>query len=215
MTRLFKTTPASVARRFTNLAVHRRLTHPCNEPDLKPLLARSYGHAQGTGVIGPGAQRLLRTMLVNALTPSTERCDVVVTRFYLERLLGAESARLSPRFAPTLGVTETFEDAIEHLERRPSYGTTNGRFNQRPVLWLATPGADADVVTQALENRSAIDLIALFNGPWPYGPTQFIDHDGPRRLPEHTMRLLTRDQAVAKLHCLSPSLRRAPSERMR
>ncbi|MFG2245764.1 hypothetical protein [Spirillospora sp. NPDC048823] len=177
---------------------------PHNEPSRDPFLARAFSHPMGAGVIGPGAQRLLRTVLVDTLTRSTAHCDVVIVRPDLERLLGAASSRLLSRLTSGLHITDTLEDAIEHLESRPPRIDAAGRVEQSPVLWLATPGADADVVHQTLEAQPPGELIALFNGPWPYGPTHFIDIDGPRRLPDG-LTLLTRDQAITTLGVLRES----------
>lgn len=202
MNRLRKATHSPLARRLTSLTVQRRNARSCGKPASEPILARAFSHPQGAGVIGPGAQRLLRTMLVDGLTGSADRCEVVIARADLERLLGAASSRLPSRFASVLHVPDTLEDAIEHLECRAPGIIAAVPEEQVPVLWLATPGADADVVHQTLESQSAIDLVTLFNGPWPYGPTHFIDTDGPRRPPDRDLHLLTRDQAIAELCAL-------------
>lgn len=199
MIRLRNATHTPLARRLTSLAIQRRTRGTCCP---KPFLARAFSHPQGAGVIGPGAQRLLRTVLVDALTRSTEGSSVVIARPDLERLLGTATSWLLASFTSVLHFTDTLEDTIEHLESRPQSITTAGPMEQRPILWLATPGADSDVVHQTLENQPSTDLITLFHGPWPYGPTHFIDHDGPRRLPDHHLQLLTRDQAVARLQAL-------------
>ncbi|TDC91987.1 hypothetical protein [Actinomadura sp. 7K507] len=201
MNRLRRATHAHLARRLTSLTVQRRNPRR-GKPVPEPVLARAFSHPQGAGVIGPGAQRLLRSVLVDALTARTQRCEVVIARDDLERLLGAASSRLPSRFASVLHVTGTLEDAIEHLESRPRHISATGPEKQFPILWLATPGADADVVHQTLESQPATDLVTLFNGPWPYGPTHFIDTDGPRRPPAHDLHLLTRDQAIVRLRAL-------------
>lgn len=206
MNRLRNATHAPLVRRLTSITIKRRNVRECRRPVPEPFLARAFSHPQGAGVIGPGAQRLLRSVLVDALTGGTSGCDVVIARTDLERLLGAASVGLSSRFASVLHITGTLEEAIEHLESRPPRTATAGPEEQAPVLWLATPGVDADVVHQSLEGQRATDLITLFNGPWPYGPTHFIDTDGPRRPPDHDLPLLTRDQAIAKLRAFgSPS----------
>ena len=193
-------------RRLADLAGQRRSMRPRGAPFRAPSLARAFTHAQGAGVIGPGAQRLLRTVLVDTLTRNNAQCDVIATQPDLERLLGAASSRLPPRFASALHVTDTLEDAIEYLESKPQSSAAAGSAKQKTILWLATPGADADVVHQTLEAQPVADLIALFNGPWPYGPTHYIDIDGPRRLPDHNLTLLTRDQAITRLYALAPPL---------
>lgn len=186
-----------------------RLTTPglnqcaCGGSAPDPFLARAFSHPQGAGVIGPGAQRLLRTALVDALARGAEGCDVVIARPDLERLLGATFLQVPLHLAPVVHITDTLEDAIEHLESRASATTAAGMVEQPPVLWLATPGDDADVVHQTLEGQPSTEIIALFNGPWPYGPTHFVTPDGPQHPPCHNLDLLTRDQAVASLRTLS------------
>lgn len=202
MNRLRKATHAPLARRLASLTVPRRNAHERGRHGAAFFLACAFSHPLGAGVIGPGAQRLLRTVLVDALTRTTEGCALVIARPDLERLLGTASSPLSSRFASVLHVTDTLEDAIEHLENRPPRITAAGLAELMPSLWLATPGPDADVVHQTLENQPAANLITLFNGPWPYGPTHFIDLDGPRRPPDHRLHMLTRDQAIAKLQAL-------------
>lgn len=202
MNRLRKATHTPLARRLTGLTIKRRSPHGCRKPVPEPVLARAFSHPQGAGVIGPGAQRLLRSALVDALTRSTNGCDVIIARSDLVRLLGTAAIDLASRFASVLHVTGTLEEAIEHLESRlPSIAATEPE-DQSPVLWLATPGVDADVVHQVMDSQLAADLIALFNGPWPYGPTHFIDTDGPRRPPTHDLQLLSRDKAIAKLRAV-------------
>lgn len=202
MNRLRKATHTPLARRLTRLTIKRRSPRECRKPGSEPVLARAFSHPQGAGVTGPGAQRLLRSALVDALTRSTNGCGVIIARSDLVRLLGTASVDLASRFASVLHVTGTLEEAIEHLESRlPSIAAAESE-DQSPVLWLATPGVDADVVHQTLESQFPADLIALFNGPWPYGPTHFIDNDGPRRPPTHDLQLLSRDKAIAKLRAV-------------
>ncbi|NDU73818.1 hypothetical protein GWI34_14395 [Actinomadura sp. DSM 109109] len=157
-------------------------------------------------------------MLVDALARRAEGRDVVIARPDLERLLGAASHQISLRLAPVVHITDTLEDAIEHLENRASAGTASGVAKQTPVLWLATPGNDADVVHQTLEGQRSPDLIALFNGPWPFGPTHFVTNDGLQHPPCHNLDLLTRDQTIARLRTLSwadsgPDDQELPGER--
>ncbi|MFA1546164.1 hypothetical protein [Actinomadura chokoriensis] len=137
-------------------------------------------------------------MLVDTLARGAEGCDVVIARPDVERLFGAASSQL-PSYAAALHITDTLEDAIEHLEDRALRTAAAGLVEQLPVLWLAAPGDDADVVHQTLEGQASTELITLFNGPWPYGPTHFVSTDGPQHPPCHNLELLTRDQAIARL----------------
>ena len=123
----------------------------------EPFLARAFSHPQGAGVIGPGAQRLLRTLLVGTLSHSAKGCNVVTT-------WNACSAPRPPGWphasAPSCTSPAPPEEAIEHLESRPPRISATGRVEQIPILWLATPGPDADVVHQTLETQAS-------NGPHP------------------------------------------------
>lgn len=189
------TSISAVRRLITRRAIARgRRTRP-PQP-----LAQSFMHPGGAGIIGPGAERLLRTVLVDALTNGAERLEVVIALPDLEQLLGDASSLPSSRFASALHVTETLEDAIEHLESRHPRISLAETTRRPATLWLATPGPDADVVHQTLERLPTAGIIALFQGPWPYGPTHLIDTDGPRRLPTRDLNLLSRNQAVARLH---------------
>lgn len=201
MNRLLKAAAhGSLARRLVAPTSQRRGTPLRGEPAPKSLLARAFSYPQGAGFIGPGAERLLRTVLVEALTRSTETVDVIMARPDLDELLGGALSELPlARFPSVLHVTETLEGAIEHLEGRAARISATGRVELSPTLWVATPGADADVVHQTLKQRPESELIGLFNGPWPYGPTHFIDINGPRRLPSQGFNLLSCDQAIARL----------------
>lgn len=189
--------PASVIRRLiTRRPVNRG--HRATEPQ---ALAKAFTHPEGAGVIGPGAEHLLRTVLVDALVDGPERLNVVITLPDLEQLLGNVLSLSSELFASAVHVTETLEEAIEHLESKdPQTSDGAGATLHSPTLWLASPGQDADVVHQTLRNLPTASFITLFQGPWPYGPTHFVDMTGPRRLPTHNVDLLSRNQAVARLH---------------
>ncbi|GAA2127244.1 hypothetical protein [Actinomadura napierensis] len=162
-------------------------------------LARAFAHPEGAGVMGPDARNLLRTVLVDALVDGPERLDVVIARPDLKQLLGNASLP-SERLTPALHMPATLEDTIEHLESRLSPTSLTEARPHRPTLWLATPGPDADVVHQTLTHLPTANLIALFQGPWPYGPTHFIEANGPRHLPTQNLNLLSRNQAAARLH---------------
>ncbi|MEU8124962.1 hypothetical protein AB0C21_40145 [Spirillospora sp. NPDC049024] len=202
MNRLRKAAHSPLVQWLTRLATPGVTPCACGGSVSEPFLARAFSHPQGAGVIGPGTQRLLRTVLVDALARSTEGCEVVISRADLERLFGAASSQLSSYLAPALHITDTLEDAIEHLENRAPHTTATGSVEQPQVLWLATPGDDADVVHQTLEREPSTDLMTLLNGPWPYGPTHFVTVDGPQHPPCRNLDLLTRDQAIARLWAL-------------
>ncbi|RAY15017.1 hypothetical protein DPM19_09710 [Actinomadura craniellae] len=164
-------------------------------------LADDYGHPHGAGAIGPGADGLLRAVLVEALTTAPGPVEVLITHHDLEHLFGEMTDRVPlERFHNSLRVTDTLENAVEHVEER-----ANGTERQKtPILWMATPGADADVVHQTLESCPAALLTALFKGPWPYGPTHVIEENGPRPRPHQPVSLLSPRQAVARLHATIP-----------
>ncbi|GAA0544099.1 hypothetical protein [Actinomadura livida] len=169
------------------------------------LLAQAFGHPHGAGFIGPGANPLLRTMLTEALTGKAGVAQVITTRVDLDRLLSPLSAEtVIESSRPRLQVTESLEDAIEHLENEADMTTmiraTNDPSSGSPaVVWFATPGPDADVVHETLQRWPANSLIALMSGLWPYGPTHVIEEAGPRPLPSQPIPLLSAEQAVMRL----------------
>ncbi|OLT31854.1 hypothetical protein BJF79_08655 [Actinomadura sp. CNU-125] len=81
------------------------------------LLARTFGHPQGAGFTGPGANGLLRAILTEALTSKVGVSWVIATRRDLHRL-GADvfDDQTLDRFSSRLQVTDTLEDTIERLE---------------------------------------------------------------------------------------------------
>ena len=172
-------------------------------------LAHAFGGPEGTGLIGPGADDLLRAALTEALTLATSATQVITTRPDLDRLFtGAFNQSLIDSFGLRLHAAETLEDAIEHIELQDRIATAIDSDNDSPAespsyTWFATPGPDADVVHATLKHWHGTNIIALMSGAWPYGPTHFIDADGPRRIPDHNLHLLPRDQAIAKLHGIS------------
>jgi hypothetical protein len=158
-------------------------------------LASAYSRPDGAGPIGPGADSLLRAVLVQALT-SPDPVEVLMTKHDLQRLFGERADRVPrDRLHDRLRVTDSLEDSVEYVEERAA-GVSGGL----PILWMVTPGADADVVRRALEGCPARLLTGLFRGPWPYGPTYLIEQDGPRpRTRRRPIRLLSPKQAVATL----------------
>ncbi|TDC87633.1 hypothetical protein [Actinomadura sp. 7K507] len=185
----------------------------CDQPgrantDAKPL-AHAFGGPEGAGLIGPGADGLLRATFTEALTHATSATQVITTKPDLDRLfVGAFDEPLIDSFGPHLHAAETLEDAIEHIELQDRISTTINTNDDPPVespsfTWFATPGLDADVVHETLQRWHGANLIAIMSGAWPYGPTHFIDTDGPRPLPVHNVQLLPHDQAVTKLRTLS------------
>ncbi|MEU8803269.1 hypothetical protein [Spirillospora sp. NPDC048819] len=184
----------------------RPTSHRANT-DPQPL-AHAFGGPEGAGLIGPGADGLLRAAFTEALTHATGARQVITTKPDLDRLFaGAFDEPLIDNFAPRLHAAETLEDAIEYIELEDCISTaidTNDASSaESPVyVWFATPGPDADVVHETLQRWHGTNLIALMSGAWPYGPTHFIDADGPRRLPDHNLHLLPRDQAITRLRAL-------------
>ena len=81
------------------------------------LLARAFGHPDGVGFIGPGADALLRGIFTEALTSNSEVAQVITTHADLSRLFGdAFSESVINAHVPLLRIMPSLEDAIEHLE---------------------------------------------------------------------------------------------------
>ncbi|WUH97734.1 hypothetical protein OHR68_30045 [Spirillospora sp. NBC_00431] len=188
--------------------LHRRAANPPQSsitPDEpREPLARVFGHAQGAGFIGPGADGLLRAILTEALTSKIGVSWIIATRHDLNALwANTLDGTLLTKYSARLHVTEALEDAIEHLEFEAN-AIAALSIDHRPltnssVLWLTSPGPDTDVVHQTLQHWPGNNLIALIAGAWPYGPTHLIDHDGPRALPRQPIKLLTAQQAASEL----------------
>ncbi|WP_165495464.1 hypothetical protein [Actinomadura roseirufa] len=159
-------------------------------------MARIYSHPQGAGLIGADADGLLRATIVDALTTAGSRIEVVVPRADLDHLFGPalRNAQLQ-NLHPALHPTKTLEDSIEYLEGRE--GSTTAEHTS--FLWIASPGNDADVVHQALQHHPDDNLIALFRGAWPYGPTHLIDKNRSGPLYGSQIELLSPGRAIAKL----------------
>jgi hypothetical protein len=155
-----------------------------------------FSHPHGAGVIGPGSDSLLRTVLVEALTVEPGWVEVLTTHHDLKRLFGEMTDRIPrKRFQWVLRVADSLEDTIEYIEGRASGAPGTPR-----VLWIVTTGADADVVHRTLESYPAAGLTGLFMGSWPYGPTHVIEEDGPRPRPRRPIRLLSPKQALDRMH---------------
>jgi hypothetical protein len=197
--RLLKPLPHRLINRLPHRVTRRFHPHPSTGTAVRPLLARTFAYPQGTGLLGPGTDGLLRTVLVDAFDPDTESAEVLITRSHLEVLFGEDVHRVTfDRLGSSLRLFETLEDAIEHLEERALWEVTGESAKPVPTLWLATPGPDADVVHRTLTALAGLDIVALFKGPWPYGPTHLIDADGPRQLPSQT-DLLPVHEAISRL----------------
>ncbi|TDB95692.1 hypothetical protein E1266_12445 [Actinomadura sp. 7K534] len=144
-------------------------------------------------------------MLTEALTSEAGVAQVITTRADLDRLLSPLSAEtVIESRTPRLHVTESLEDAIEHLEREADMttlvdATTEVSTDALAVVWFATPGSDADVVHETVQRWPAGSLIALMAGLWPYGPTHVIEETGPRPLPSQPILLLSAEQAASRL----------------
>lgn len=169
------------------------------------LLARTFGHPDGAGFIGPGADALLRGIFTEALASKADVEQIITTHTDLDRLFGdAFDECLANAHAPRLSIMESLEDAIEHLELQTEMtkmiSTTSASSMDAPaIVWLATPGPDADVVHETLRHRPDENLLALLSGPWPYGPTHLIEETGPRPLPNSPLLLPSPQEAIKRL----------------
>ncbi|MFI0486784.1 hypothetical protein [Actinomadura sp. 9N215] len=167
-------------------------------------LARVFGHPQGAGFIGPGADGLLRTILTQALTSKIGVSWIIATRHDLNALWAdALNDTVLTRFSARLHLAESLEDVIERLEFEADAIAALSIDHRPPtnpaILWLTSPGPDADVVHQTLQHWPNDNLIALIAGGWPHGPTHLIGHDGPQAFPPRPINLLTAHQAAKQL----------------
>lgn len=133
-------------------------------------LAHAFGGPEGAGLIGPGADGLLRAAFTEALTDVTSATQVVTTKADLDRLFaGAFDEPLIDSFAPRLHAAETLEDAIENIELEhcisTAIDTNDDSSTESPIyVWFATPGPDADVVHETLQGWHGTNLIAIMSG---------------------------------------------------
>ncbi|WUH99689.1 hypothetical protein OHR68_40435 [Spirillospora sp. NBC_00431] len=147
-------------------------------------LARVFGHPQGAGFTGPGADGLLRAILTEALTSKIGVSWIIATRHDLNALWASTlDDTLLTKYSARLHVAETREDAVEHLKLKADAIAALG-IDRRPptspsVLWLTSPGPETDVIHQTLQHWPGNNLIALIAGAWPHGPTHLINHAGP------------------------------------
>ncbi|TDC17246.1 hypothetical protein [Actinomadura bangladeshensis] len=169
------------------------------------ILARAFGHPDGAGFIGPGADALLRGLFTEALASQSEVAQVITTRTDLDRLFGdAFDESSASAHAPRLHIMDSLEDAIEHLELEAEMvkmisASSAASSNAPAFVWLATPGPDADVVHETLRHWPDKNLLALLSGPWPYGPTHLIEQTGPRPRPNSPLPLPTPQEAIKRL----------------
>lgn len=186
-----------------------RPSQPAPSPDnadSKPgFPARSFGHPDGVGFIGPGADALLRGVLTEALASKSEVAQVITTRADVGRLFGdAFDESVTDVHASRLRIMDNLEDAIEHLELEAEMNQMISATSTLPIdapaiVWLATPGPDADVVHETLRHWPDSSLIAFMSGPWPYGATHLIEETGPRPLPSSPISLPSREEAITHL----------------
>ncbi|SEG94098.1 hypothetical protein SAMN04489712_1439 [Thermomonospora echinospora] len=177
-------------------------------------LAWRLGHPAGAGITGTGAAGFLRAVLVELLDTGSDRFKVVIGRAELNRLFGDHVDDVPWRsFFPRLQVCELLEDAIEHLETEiwmTEAEITNSdllrgdpRKNSR-TYWFATPGADSDVVLQALQSADSYNLAGLMVGLWPHGRTYTLGDEDPLLgtafAPTQAVPLMTTTEAVSRLH---------------
>ncbi|WP_021591205.1 hypothetical protein [Actinomadura welshii] len=174
------------------------------------LLARAFAHPDGVGFIGPGADALLRGVFTEALASKTDVAQVITTHADLDRLFGEAINKSVTRIhAPRLRIMGSLEEAIEHLELEAETtemisATSAPLLDVPAVVWLATPGPDADVVQEVLRRWPDNSLIALLAGPWPYGPNHLIEETGPRPLPDGPIPLPSPQEAIKQLSTQQP-----------
>ncbi|MEV4676612.1 hypothetical protein ACGFJT_44180 [Actinomadura geliboluensis] len=175
------------------------------------LLARSLGHPDGVGFIGPGADALLRAVFVEALTIDNEVDQVIATKTDLDRLFtGVFDQSLINAHSPRLRIVDSLEDAVQHLEAEAEVAkmisATSDPTKEIPaIVWFTAPGPDADVVHATLRHWADPSLLALISGPWPYGPTQLIEETGPRPVPSTPLPLPSPQKAIERLPTRRPT----------
>jgi hypothetical protein len=149
-------------------------------------------------------------VLTEALASKSEVAQVITTRADVGRLFGdAFDESVTGVHASRLRIMDSLEDVIEHLELEAEMNQMISADSTPPIdapaiLWLATPGPDADVVHDALRHWPDSRLIAFMYGPWPYGATHLIEETGPRPLPSDRISLPSREEAIKRLRTRRP-----------
>ena len=134
----------------------------------------------------------MRAAFVELLTRADRK--VVLSTTELSRLFeGSLSADLLDAFSPRLHVCDLLEDAITYLE-----GTMLQEADH--TYWIASPGADEEVVLPLLRREAGHRLRGLLFGEWRHGPTTVINADGT--VPGHQGHVptLTSAEATERLH---------------
>lgn len=198
--------PAAIGRFRTHF--HRRCFHKhprpdtnCNRPD--ELLISLFGAPKGAGVIGPGAPGLERAALVEALTCKDGIAQVVIEDADFVRLVGHLADDDLGALGDRIYLAQALEDAIELIESKTkpeaAIETHDPSRESAPIAWFASPGQDGDVVHEILRAGTNPNVVTLISGPWAYGPTHYIEVDGPRRLPRRPIELLSAQETITAL----------------
>ncbi|GAA2160215.1 hypothetical protein [Actinomadura napierensis] len=201
--------PPHVIRNHVRALVERRFAHEHKKPSTDSegrddLLINLFGAPHGAGLIGPGAAGLQRAALIEAFACEDGISQIVIDDANLVRLFGhLIDDDLGEALGDRLYLTDLLENAIEYIEsetkRVPASETSAPDQETAPIAWFAAPGHDADVVLQLLRTWRMPNVVALISGPWAYGPTHYIEVDGPRKLPHRPMTLPTPAQATEAL----------------
>jgi hypothetical protein len=203
----WRPSPAAPFGRLRAL-VQRRSPYRRPKPDTQhqrpdELLINLFSAPQGAGVIGPGAPGLERAALIEALTCKEGIAQVVIENADFVRLVGHLAEDDLQALGDRIYLAEVLEDAIEHIESTTKSGAAIEARDHppasAPIAWFARPGQDADVVHEILQTQRDPNVVTLITGPWAYGPTHYIETDGPRRLPRRPIELPSAQEAITAL----------------
>ncbi|GAA0241251.1 hypothetical protein GCM10009527_042300 [Actinomadura nitritigenes] len=148
--------------------------------------------------------------MVEALTCKDGIAQVVIEDADFIRLVGHLADDHLEALGDRIYLAEALEDAIELIESKtkPEAATEIHDLSRAsaPIAWFASPGQDSDVVHEILQAGTNPNVVTLISGPWAYGPTHYIEVDGPRRLPRRPIELLSAQETIMALRTHIQSL---------
>lgn len=147
-----------------------------------------------------------RALLAHLLLDDPGRPRVLIDRYELGRLFERRLDGIAwEAFSPRLKVCDSLEGAIEHLEAEMTETDAGLDGESSCTCWFTTPGADSDVVFQALQRAPNHQLIGLVFGPWPHGSAVYalgnVMRPGGRQLSEELCEMspMTEEEAFRAL----------------
>lgn len=131
----------------------------------------------GVGVVGVGAADAVRAALLDLLSDAGALAtDVVMQTTDLETLLGGRAAMAgAPR---RLHVVADLATALDQLEAATLHRTRQPKKPPRPIVLIASPGADTARLQAVLDNGAPHNVRAILLGQWRAATSLYVRPDG-------------------------------------